>query len=520
SFRQLNAFKFNKNKGQITFNFYGLTTKPLNKGINISLFIYLILEDGTIEPTLREANCSLNEEVNKVEKITQADFSCEIIGLNSTKPYKSFELSNSNNISGIPEEGILLDPVKTDEAIEKGDLYNFTNQENKLPILFIPEIINGSSCEKEGTFKIIGNISGEIENKIEFNIPITYPEDYISKCSIDKTSNGKAEINCVMTNELIGKSLIFEQQAIRDGLNEILNLGSIKSNEEMNCTIGNITNEIIDGISEEEADKIANLTLSFRQLNSFIQIDDIISFMFYGLTTGKIESGVEIIINLYLYLEGGIRDKELRKAKCKIEKTIEPSSFGSPIQAPFKCRIEGLEKKYHTFKFFSSDFISGIPFDNEVLLDPILTDNAIKEGIILNYTLDENKDKVPTTFITQSIDGSSCGSEGTFKIIGNVTGHPINKNVKLHIPMTFPAGIESICNVPVASVGEQISIECKFAGKSTNQPIILEQRILRNGNEEILTLGRGKSESITCLNGELRAAEKMLDLHLSFRQLN
>ena len=234
--------------------------------------------------------------------------------------------------------------------------------------------------------------------------------------------------------------------------------------------------------------------------------------MFYGLTTEKIEKGVEIIIHIYLYLEGGIRDKELREAKCVIEEDVDPGSFWSPIQAPFKCKIEGLKQKYHTFKFFSSDFISGIPFDNEVLLDPILTDNAIKEGIILNYTLDENKDKVPTTFITQSIDGSSCDSEGTFKIIGNVAGHPINKNAKLHIPMTFPAGIKSICNIPVANEGEQISIECKFAGKSTNQPIIFEQRILRNGNEEILTLGRGKSESITCLNGELRAAEKILDL--------
>ena len=140
-----------------------------------------------------------------------------------------------------------------------------------------------------------------------------------------------------------------------------------------------------DVIPEEELEKLANLTLSFRQLNGFKQEGDTVSFYFYGLTTTTIEVDFEIYFYIYLYLDGGVRDDALREVKCVAEENVAPTVW-FPVQAPFKCSITGLNKQYHTFKFSSSEFISGVPFDNPTLLDPVLTNEAIQKGEILDYS--------------------------------------------------------------------------------------------------------------------------------------
>ena len=206
------------------------------------------------------------------------------------------------------------------------------------------------------------------------------------------------------------------------------------------------------------------------------QEGDTVSFYFYGLTTSKIELNFEIIFYIYLYLDGGVKDDVLREAKCVAEEAAEPSEW-SPIQVPFKCTIKGLTKEYNTLKLFSSEFVAGIPFGNTTLLDPLLTANAIKEGTILDYSLDVNKEKVPTMLIIESIDTSLSETEGIFKIIGKMGGN-IEENIKLRIPMTFPKGAESICTIPISKAQEQITIECRFSAESNNQPLIFEQKIL------------------------------------------
>ena len=73
SFRQINFFVFYNY--QITFKFFGLTTFKFEKGYEISLFLYLMFKDGTLDSKLTEAKCILDENVNPLDGQAQADFS-------------------------------------------------------------------------------------------------------------------------------------------------------------------------------------------------------------------------------------------------------------------------------------------------------------------------------------------------------------------------------------------------------------------------------------------------------------
>ena len=214
TFRQFNLFVFNEITHLITFKLFSITSQTMEKGKTIILFIYLIFEDGTVDSTLSKAKCTLDESVNPKDKEVQADFSCNISGLDKSKKYKSFILNYSDDFSGIPKNKTLLDPIKTAEAIEKGYLIDYSDLENKnkFPPLFIPESINGTSCLEEGIFKIFGSFSEIIENTIEFELPLTYPQNYLSKCRVEKTKAKNGEIICKILNQISSQPLMFKDK--------------------------------------------------------------------------------------------------------------------------------------------------------------------------------------------------------------------------------------------------------------------------------------------------------------------
>ena len=271
-------------------------------------------------------------------------------------------------------------------------------------------------------------------------------------------------------------------------------------------------------LSSEEAEKKLDINISFRQLNKFEQKGDTITFYFYGLTNKRFEIGFTIEFYIYLILANGEQEKEERKVTCALEKETAPPSEFIPVQANFKCKIDGLKEQYSSLMFHHSDFIAGVPTE-EVYLNPYLTYLEILKGNILDFSLPENQVKVPTMFVTESIQDSDCESEGTFKING-VIGAEVTEMKKVTIPLTFPTGVEVICKLPPSEAQSKVGMECKFGGEMDKQSLVIEQRIVRNGNEEVFTLGGAKSDKLTCINGELKAAEKKLNVKLAFRQVN
>ena len=233
SFRQISGFKYTSHKSEISFNFYGLTTENFIERYEIFLRLFLILGDGTMDTNPIEVKCILNEPVTLEGEQAQDDFECNITGLNEAQEYKSFKLYDSENIAGIPEDEILLNPVKIEETIKNGTLLDYSLEENKnkLPIYFDTEtilLINGTYSPEGQYINIEGNIKQEIEKETKINIKLTYPKNYTAECcTLPKTPVGKAYIYCLLKNN-ISSFVIIEQQVLRDGLNEFLTIASGK----------------------------------------------------------------------------------------------------------------------------------------------------------------------------------------------------------------------------------------------------------------------------------------------------
>ena len=288
-----------------------------------------------------------------------ADFSCKITGLKNE--YISLIINNSEDIADIPKEETLINPIKTAEAIEKGDLIDYSKLENKnktTPI-FVPESINWTECPKEGKFSIIGSFNFEIEKKIEFILPIISPQNYTSNCSIDNSSTIKGEINCVIENELLEESLIFEQQIIRDGLKELFIIDRFQSKEKMNCSIGNITkdNETTDNIEDieiiDKAIKRTKISISFRQIKHFIYKSGEISFMFFALITEKLKAGEKIKLFVNLIKANGEREDKSTEVICTLVNNITLDNEKSQ-QGDFNCSKKNLTEEYYSLRLNNS----------------------------------------------------------------------------------------------------------------------------------------------------------------------
>jgi hypothetical protein len=73
----------------------------------------------------------------------------------------------------------------------------------------------------------------------------TFPLDYILECSLYKNSEGKAEIHCIVHDEINLHSLFVEQQIIRDGIKELFIISKINSTK-IKCNMTNEDNENVN----------------------------------------------------------------------------------------------------------------------------------------------------------------------------------------------------------------------------------------------------------------------------------
>ena len=75
---------------------------------------------------------------------------------------------------------------------------------------------------------------------------------------------------------------------------------------------------------------------------------------------------------------------------------------GESAQGEFRCELSGLKDgPYYSLRLNTSNDIAGFP-DDEVVLDPKLTEEAISKNQVLDYSIKENQsaDKIPSTFTT------------------------------------------------------------------------------------------------------------------------
>ena len=485
SFRQINGFQFNQDSHCILFKFYCIAIQHLQIGTTVHFRVYLISNDETKDTELSNATCILEKDTQSDGEETQFEFNCKIDGLKDNKNYNSFEIYDSIDVAGVPKDKTLLNPIKTKKAIENGELIDFSSEENakKYPNYYRAEIFDGPISEN-GEFRIGGRITNKTDADIHFDLDLTYPANQITKCTLPKvTEIGRAYITCVFKKP-ISDYIVFEQQIIRDGLKELFNIKGLKSNEKFYWG---------KQIPIEEAEKKANSTLSFRQVKGFHfnPINHFITFNFFGISTQKLYLGYYFFFNVYLILLDGRRDTKISKAICSLDKEVEPTK---QAQADFSCNITGLDndKQYQSFEIYDSEDIVGIP-ENKTLLDPVKTEQAINSSELPDYSLEENKEKLPIYFKTESIEGN-YDDKGKFKILGAVE-QEIPSEMDFTMELLYPRYHKAKCKLPKSQPGP-VEIICILENIFYGEFVIIEQQILRSGPIEITVTSKKSSKEL------------------------
>jgi hypothetical protein len=261
-------------------------------------------------------------------------------------------------------------------------------------------------------------------------------------------------------------------------------------------------------ISLEDATTKSEISISFRQLNGFSNINSVITFYFYALTTSSISSGS--VVTLYVNLIGkeGM-DENATAINCTAQ---EDYNIGTQvaIQAIFICVLEKVDEtqEYTSLRLNSSNDITGIPTEDETALNPYLTDQSIAN----NEIKDCATVSVPPTFTAQALQSENCESNGQFLIVGELSE---NKTIaaKFTIPLTYPEGTSISCTYTGGT-----EIVC-VADKTLNGSVVIEKTMITSGGEELFILTNLTSE-LYCGNGlEIQATQKIY-VDMSFRQVS
>ena len=176
---------------------------------------------------------------------------------------------------------------------------------------------------------------------------------------------------------------------------------------------------------------------------------------------------------------------------------------------------------YYSVKLNSSENVTSIPLGNEIALDPVLTDEAIADGKLLDYSLEENQkqDKIPALFESKLIKEDTCRSNGKFLITGKLS-KAIKTELKFDLPIVYPQSSKLVCDMAKKEAGEN-QIQCQIDKKLDNDGIVIEKTIIKDELEEVVILGGiDTKKGITCSNGLLLDADKKSKINISFRQVS
>ena len=203
-------------------------------------------------------------------------------------------------------------------------------------------------------------------------------------------------------------------------------------------------------------------------------------------------------------------EEEARNVECKSQKDVTPTE-GTSIQVEYDCELSGLNESegYTSLRLNSSDDVAGIPTDDDVLLNPVLTEESIKNNEIKDCSKDTS---VPPTFVLDYVNQSNCENDGKFFIQGKLSE---NKTIatKFTIPLTYPEGVSITCSYD----GE--IMEC-MADRELKDGFVIEQAIITDGPEELFIIKNVTSDNFTCGNGLLKIAAETINVDISFRQVS
>ena len=272
---------------------------------------------------VQNAECTLKmkTEINE-NGVGSALWDC-ITGESSINKATGIDILQSDDISGIPNDPALIDPAKTDELIKKGEMNDYSIEENLNELLPIFNTLasNYSLCKQNGSVIFTGNVSSTIKKDIVFNLSISYPES-IFGCKLPRTlEGGITEIECFNRDYFENSSsIIIEETVIRDGYNEFFILRNASSGE-----------LIITCSSSENKLSEMNYTYDIKTAKKIYKEESQGRIGSIGIIVIIIVGALAFIaiIILFICLNKNNKEKDKEKTENKIIPNSSGNSFGS-----------------------------------------------------------------------------------------------------------------------------------------------------------------------------------------------
>ena len=448
--------------------FFGLVTTTYQSKTQFSISVNLIKINGEMEDFTRVVDCILESTVETLEgHSVQADFKCIITGLE--EEYYSLRFNHSDFISGIPNDEILLNPVLTEEAIKLGKMVDYSLQENKgenqIPSSFISLNIK-DNCEN-GKLIIEGTLNKAVNNKLKFDLPLTYPEGVSMLCSLTSFEAGPSSIICRVDRDINSQPILIEQTTITNEGEQILVITSITSKKRITCE---------NGLLREVEEKL-NIGISFRKANNFTSNgENEFSFVLEAILSEKYKVDYNFILSIIVLIGDNKVEKD---SNCCLQNYLTKNKF---ILGYFKCVTKVSYEEYNNINFNKTESITISPYNTNI--NGIFGLDKNKLSPLLDITADDD-DTEPISFQPKElVKIEDCWKKGKFKIIGTFNGKFEEKTFEF--PMSYPSVIIK-CKVEEAEANKEVEIICKLQSEFKDiKSLAIEPRIITKKHKEIL----------------------------------
>ena len=383
--------------------------------------------------------------------------------------------------------------IKTENLIYEGSLQNYSSPENYaiIPPILSSISFNGDNCNSKGAFEINGVIDKNIENDLSFYLKLENPNIDV-RCKMSQAlAYSSVNIVCNTFNNFYNQYFTIDTKIIYDIFyNELLYISYIKDTNTISCANNN-------QISYEKAQKKIESYISFRQVSKFKQVNNRYTFFLATFVKQIVEFGDKI--HLTVEIKSSLNQKVISKLNKKIKyyrklsrretQSVEctlnsktPLSSEGIGAAGWNCTTgESTITDASGLDITESDDVSGLP-DNPDLIDPAKTDSLIKNGSITDYSIEENLNILLPLFNTLNVNYSMCRNNGTFTFEGKTTA-TIEQDVIFNLSVSYPETIFA-CRLPRVLKGQIIEIECYNRDEFENSTIMIEETVIREGNNE------------------------------------
>ena len=511
SFRQVSHFQSN-NDG-FSFIFIGLSSEKINKGNILSINVNINNESED-----REISCNLENDVNPDNGQMQANYLCSV-NKNTNDYWNSLNyedisvsISPNNKIGGVTElDEISANPSKTDEEIRKikekrennediSDLENiidYYETQIETNILNL-ESIDMNKCNTTGKFTIIGTFSNDIEEKINFDLPLTYPNVEI-QCELNEVSgNTLTTITCKSLSTIISiENVVIEKKMIKKKNKELFLIEgkNFILNEKKSCNS-------YDAVRRAILEQRMNSKISYSLMSNVEIVDQALQY-FMAFERESDDISFEEFYTFYNSISVSTR-RILRSLEtntisdipvtCKLNQSLVMGTIGG-----YNCKSDQNDIQGTLLSIsLDTDEIGSISGIDNVNLQPITNANNN-----IDYSNIENLRKIselPNVNIN-NINGESCSNNGQYIIYGEISD--ISKveekysNINLLLSSTKSIGL---CEVNINKDDKNITIICQNSDKFKMSQIRIEKSLIQDseGNNIFQIKSYSSPEQFSC----------------------